>query len=106
MIARIWTDYCADDEWGNETMARIARERFEKDHTIDIVEVSEHAGWHLSFNRDGLVVGTANDVVVWSDEVKTWRRQFKDGVRVGHCRRTNGIDQRDDNYFPAIAQVA
>ncbi len=48
-------------EWGNELMRQVAREAFDADASLDAVEVIEHAGWHLTFLRDGTVVGTAND---------------------------------------------
>lgn len=58
MKARTWVEYMAHHEWGNELMIVIAMERFEKDPTLDLVEVNEHAGWWLSFNRHGMIVGS------------------------------------------------
>ena len=48
-------------EWGNELMRQVAREAFATDASLDAVQVNEHAGWDLTFLRDGTVVGTAND---------------------------------------------
>jgi hypothetical protein len=48
-------------EWENELMNQVAMEAFAADSSLDVVEVHEHAGWFLSYLRDGTVVGTAND---------------------------------------------
>src|SRR5208283_3602230 len=48
-------------EWGNDLMRQVAREAFATDASLDAVQVNEHAGWYLTFLRDGTVVGTAND---------------------------------------------
>ena len=42
-------------------MRQVAREAFATDASLDAVQVHEHAGWYLTFLRDGTVVGTAND---------------------------------------------
>lgn len=49
------------NEWGNELMRQVAREAFATDPSLDAVQVNEHAGWFLTFLRDGTVVETAND---------------------------------------------
>ena len=48
-------------EWGNDLMRQVAKEAFAADASLDAVQVNEHACWHLTFLRDGTVVGTAND---------------------------------------------
>lgn len=93
----------ADDEWGNELMRQIAAERFEKDHTLHVVEVHEHAGWYLSFNRDGEIVGTANDAAVISEPTRRWIRSFDDFQIVGCSLRGQDDDLRYPGYYPAIA---
>lgn len=50
-----------DTEWGNDLMRQVAMEAFASDDSLDAVEVHEHAGWYLTFLRDGTIVGTAND---------------------------------------------
>ena len=101
--ARIWMEHCARNEWGNETMQDIAKRRFEEDASIDIVEVWEHGGWHLSWNRDLIVVGTANDMAQFSRKAIDWCKQFTGSAIVGETRRDDMIDQRYPNYFPCIS---
>lgn len=106
MKARIWMEHCSDSEWGNEVMRQIAAERFAADDTIDIVEVHEHAGWYLSFTRDGMTVGTANDGAKFPQNVLDWFAQF-DGVQlVGWCRRQEGSEYKAPSYYPALCAVA
>jgi hypothetical protein len=60
--------YLANDEWGNDTMRRIADE-YSRHHAERplVVEIHEHAGWFLAYLYgaagidDGTVCGTAND---------------------------------------------
>lgn len=54
--------HLADDEWGNETMLRVALEYFGEHPDVAFVEVYEHAGWYLGFRRDGTIWSTANDM--------------------------------------------
>ena len=56
------------NEWGNELMRQVAREAFDADPSLDAVQVHEHGGWHLTFLRDGTVVGTANDQAHLNDK--------------------------------------
>lgn len=79
-LARLYTFYSphgydiinlAGDEWGNETMRRVAREHFEANADCIFCEIREHAGWHLSFRRDLSIWGTANDRAVFD---KPWPR--------------------------------
>ena len=73
------------------------------DKDLDYVEVWEHGGWHLSWNRDLVIVGTANDQARMSDEYRKWRRQFEtpDGHwhndLVGWIRRYK--DKPDEVYI-------
>lgn len=54
--------WLGDNEWGNDKMREVAKEVFARypGHTPMIVEVSEHGGWHLHFNRDGEIVRSAS----------------------------------------------
>lgn len=45
MKAREWIEHCSASEWNNDTMRRIAKERFDADHTLDCITVYEHAGY-------------------------------------------------------------
>lgn len=106
MKARIWMEHLARDEWGNELMREVAAERFRRDPSIDVVEVCEHGGWHLSYNRDLTIVGTANDMAQLSTVAHRWAQAFDGAEIVGEIRRDNDIDQRYPNYFPALSAVA
>jgi hypothetical protein len=57
---KLWI-FLGQTEWGNDLMRLVAKEAFAADGSLDAVQVNEHAGWHLTFLRDGTVVGTAND---------------------------------------------
>ena len=61
VFARKLEIFLGPNEWGNDLMRQVAREAFATDASLDAVQVNEHAGWHLTFLRDGTVVGTAND---------------------------------------------
>lgn len=106
MKARIWMEHLARHEWGNELMKDIAAERFNRDPSIDVVEVWEHGGWHLSWNRDMLVVGTANDTAQLANAAYEWGQRFDGSTIVGETRRDDMIDQRYPNYFSALSAVA
>ena len=56
--------YLAPNEWGNETMAKVAREWFTAHPACAFVEVHEHGGWWLGYRRDGTIWSTANDVAI------------------------------------------
>lgn len=103
---RIWIEHCASSEWGNRIMQEIAKERFAKDPSLDVVEVYEHAGWSLAWNRDGEIVASANDMAWFPQSVRDWAALFSGFEHVGYTRRDDGIDQRCPNYFPALAAVA
>jgi len=61
VFARKLEIFLGPNEWGNDLMRQVAREAFATYASLDAVQVNEHAGWHLTFLRDGTVVGTAND---------------------------------------------
>ena len=85
--ARLFVERLGSDEWGHELMLKVAQERLAADDTLDVVQVIEHGGWQLSFNRDGLCVGTANDTCRMSDRVLEWGAGFSGVEYVGSvCR--------------------
>lgn len=59
--------YLAHYEWGNELMRKVAQEWFDTHPDCEFVHVTEHAGWHLGFRRDGSVWSTANDMAHMDD---------------------------------------
>lgn len=61
-VCRVPMIYLADNEWGNETMWKVAQEWFAEHPDCHFVEIHEHAGWYLGFRRDGGVWCTANDM--------------------------------------------
>jgi hypothetical protein len=85
--ARMKVVRLASDEWGHELMWRVADETMTADASLDAVHVIEHGGWHLMFNRDGLVVGTANDNCRLSDRVLQWGQGFSGIEYVGSVSR-------------------
>lgn len=66
MDTTIATIRMRDDEWSSQEdgriMENIAQEYFENHPDKAFVEVYEHAGWWLVFNRELRIVGTANDM--------------------------------------------
>jgi GH15 family glucan-1,4-alpha-glucosidase len=95
MKARQFLIHCADNEWGNEVMLQLAKERFAADPTLDIVEVYEHGGWFLAWNRDLVCVGTANDMARLSPEARSFLKKFTDRQYVGQHRRPD-----EPSYYP------
>ena len=66
--------YLAEDEWGNRKMDEVARETFAQYPDAECVEVREHAGWYLTYNRKMQIVGTANDACTVTPTMKAfWR---------------------------------
>ena len=65
-----------EDEWGNETMAKVAKEYFMLNPDIDYVLVHEHAGWFLGYRRDGTCWATANDCAKVDGPFPTRARKF------------------------------
>jgi hypothetical protein len=104
MKARKWVIYCGDDDWGNTRMEQLAREKFASDHSIDCITVYEHGGWFLSFNRDFIVIGTANDMAHLSPKAHEWARQFTGIEVVGYDRRGQ-CSHTYDNYWPRLAEA-
>jgi len=66
---KLWI-FLGQRELGNDLMRQVAKEAFDADASLDAVEVNEHAGWHLTFLRDGIVVGTANDQAHLDDKAE------------------------------------
>ena len=70
------------DEWGNRIMEAAAREVLDSSPHVDLVHVSEHAGWALTFARSTehperlLVIGSANDRAIYSGEAARLREQL------------------------------
>jgi len=53
--------YLADNEWGSHLMAQVAAEWFTANPGTAFVCVHEHAGWSLTFAREGVeCVASAN----------------------------------------------
>jgi hypothetical protein len=104
MKARLWEIQLADDEWENSFMEKVAMEKLAEDASIDCVRVNEHGGWNLTFNRSGVIVGTANDMARMSDEAKAWGQRFDGVVMVGYNRRPDLVGYKFDSYYPRIAE--
>ena len=68
-------------------------------HSIDAVRVYEHGGWQLTYNREGTIVGTANDMARMSDAAKRWGSQFDGVVMVGYNRRPDHEGHKFDSYY-------
>lgn len=64
----------ASHEWGNAIMLIKAASAFRDNPELGHVTVIEHAGWFLEFNRDLVVVGTANDTAVLCPAAVQWWR--------------------------------
>lgn len=58
------TVYLASNEWGNETMRKVAMDYFATHSVVQFVLVHEHGGWRLGYRRDGSFWGSANDCAV------------------------------------------
>jgi hypothetical protein len=76
VYARKLRIFLGASEWGNELMRQVAREAFAAAASLDAVQVNEHAGWYLTFLKDGTIVGTANDQAQLNDEAI----QFLDSI--------------------------
>ncbi len=66
---KLWI-FLGPKEWGNDLVRQVAKEAFDADASLDAVQVNEHAGWHLTFLRDGTNVGTANDQAHLDDKAE------------------------------------
>lgn len=85
--ARLLTVNLASNEYGNELMKQVADEHFAADPTLDVVEVHEHGGWMLAWNRAGVTVGTANNTARLMPAAIAWGEQFNGVEPVGWLRR-------------------
>jgi hypothetical protein len=83
---KLWI-FLGPKEWGNELMKQVAMEAFANETTIDAVEVHEHGGWHLTFLKDGTIVGTANDMAQLSDKAVAFLRSIYGYQNAGEIRR-------------------
>ena len=83
---KLWI-FLGPKEWGNDLMRQVAREAFDADASLDAVEVNEHAGWHLTFLRDGTVVGTANDQAHLDDRATEFLNSIYGYDSAGEIRR-------------------
>jgi hypothetical protein len=73
--------HLADDEWGNSLMQEIAETAIAnwKGPGELVVEVYEHAGWHLAWARiDGQItcVSSANDCAQFPKKIKQFWSDF------------------------------
>jgi hypothetical protein len=98
--AREWIEYCLPHEYGNEAMQRRASRRFTQDESIDIVTVYEHGGWHLSWNRDMTIVGTANDMATLNPKAYEWAKRFSGRRIVGETRDSKSM--KFPSYYPKV----
>jgi hypothetical protein len=91
------TIFLADDEWGNETMQRIAEETFLawSDPSELVLTVYEHAGWSMTFrcypNGRVDVVSSANDMAVCSPEQRNFWEEYNHAYREKRVRYLNAI---------------
>jgi len=88
--------HLADDEWGNELMARLAAEALANPSYAAfqplVVSVYEHAGWWLEFTLlEGCtaVVASANDGAEFHGAAQAFRERYCNGsvTMVGDIRR-------------------
>ena len=80
--------YLGPQEWGNELMSEVATEAFDADPGLDVVEVNEHAGWYLTYLRDGTIIGTANDRGSLGEKATEFLRKIYSYDSAGEIRRT------------------
>ena len=96
--AHIWL---AENEWTSELMREVAEEYFRShpDLTPLEVEVVEHAGWCLTFTRDGSIVYTANDMAQLSTDARNWNKKYYHSPRkwVESIRRERAACKRCGN---------
>jgi hypothetical protein len=79
--------YLGPRDWGNELMSEVATEAFAADPSLDAVEVSEHAGWFLTYLRDGTIIGTANDRACLSEKATNFLKRIYGFDSAGEIRR-------------------
>lgn len=91
--------HMARNEWSKDRQGRLMEElafhyteinkdKIGPDDDI-LVEVWEHGGWWVAYNKAGLCVGSANDAAHWSDEVRQWWDRYRgaEQVYLGTVRR-------------------
>ena len=83
---KLWI-FMGPNKWGNELMRQLARAAFATDASLDAVQVNEHAGWYLTFLRDGTVVGTANDQAHLDDKATEFLNSVYGYDLAGEIRR-------------------
>jgi hypothetical protein len=79
--------YLGPKEWGNELMGQVATDAFAADPSLDVVEVNEHAGWFLTYLRDGTIIGTANDRAYLNDKATKFLHKIYGYDPAGEIRR-------------------
>ena len=87
VFARKLEIFLGPNEWGNDLMRQVAREAFATDASLDAVHVNEHAGWYLTFLRDGTVVGTATDQAHLDDKATEFLNRIYGYESAGEIRR-------------------
>jgi hypothetical protein len=87
VYARKLCIFLGQTEWGNDLMRQVAREAFTTDTSLDAVQVDEHAGWYLTFLRDGTIVGTANDQAHFDDKATEFLSRIYGYELAGEIRR-------------------
>ncbi len=83
---KLWI-FMGPREWGNDLMRLVAGEAFATHAFLDAVQVNEHAGWFLTFLRDGTVVGTANDQAHLDDKAMEFLNSIYGYELAGEIRR-------------------
>jgi hypothetical protein len=83
---KLWI-YLGRQEWGNELMSQVATEAFAADPSLDAIEVNEHAGWFLTYLRDGTIIGTANDRAHLVDNATKFLKSIYGYDSAGEIRR-------------------
>lgn len=96
-IAKYIVVHLADDEWSSQEngqlMANVAQETLRRFPQIDFVEVYEHGGWFLSYDRTGNIIGTANDMAGPNLHRQAFWEQFQDHRCCGYIRRQDDPDR-------------
>jgi hypothetical protein len=87
VFARKLFVYLGPKEWSNELMSEVATEAFAADPSLDAVEVSEHAGWFLTYLRDGTIIETANDRASLNDKATKFLESIYGYDSAGEIRR-------------------
>jgi hypothetical protein len=84
---KLWI-YLGPKEYENELMCQVAREAFDNDPSLDVVQVNEHGGWYLTYLRDGTIIGTANDQARLHDKAMQFLRKIYGYDSAGEIRRS------------------